>query len=226
MGQALAENLASSNQQLLQPRLTPDGSEILYISKSTDLDAPESIYAIPIGGGPPRLVLQDQHIWNVQCAQLPSGLCLYSTQKDEHSETFRFDVKTGKDSAPPQIDPICSWSLSPDGSRRAIILYAPEQSTIRFRSTKTGETREINVKGWKGLGSPVWSAEGTSLLVSWQDQSRNAALLSVSMGGKASVLFRTDTVEILGAIPSPDGRWLAMVGGGGIQNVFQLENFR
>src|SRR6266478_2955940 len=59
--QPLAEDLMTSAEQLLQPRVTPDGSEILYIStpKSADLKTPFSIFAIPIAGGTPRLVLKD-----------------------------------------------------------------------------------------------------------------------------------------------------------------------
>jgi Tol biopolymer transport system component len=59
--QPLAEILATSVDQLQLPRLTPDGSEILYIStpRSASADALSSIFAIPITGGTPRLVLKD-----------------------------------------------------------------------------------------------------------------------------------------------------------------------
>src|SRR5262249_7186083 len=89
--QHLAEKLMGSGEELLQPRLTPDGSEILYIStpKSADLKTPSSIFVIPVTGGPPRLVLRDVGIWNVQCAPLPSRLCMYSVDKGEKIETHR-----------------------------------------------------------------------------------------------------------------------------------------
>ena len=62
----------TSTDQVSQPIVTPDGSEILYIStpKSASHETPSSIFAIPIGGGTPRLVLKDVGIWNVQCAAL------------------------------------------------------------------------------------------------------------------------------------------------------------
>ena len=79
--QSLAENVMSSSEELVQPRVAPDGSEILYIStpKSSDLKTPSSIFAIPIAGGTPRLILKDVGIWNVQCSPLPSAVCMYST---------------------------------------------------------------------------------------------------------------------------------------------------
>jgi Tol biopolymer transport system component len=225
IGQPLSESLVTSAEQLTQPRVTPDGSEVLYIStpQSISSETLSSIFAIPVDGGTPRLVLKDVRIWNVQCARLPSTICLYSSMGN--SETFRFDVKSGKTTLPPQIDPECNWSLSPDGSQRAIIDIAPNQGTIRLRSTSTGKTRDLVVQGWNGLKSVDWSADGKSLLVvSWGNDERDNALLSVTLEGKASVLLRSSNY-ILYAIPSPDGRSLAIAEDSGTKNVWQLENF-
>jgi len=224
--QPLAENLMTSAEQLLQPRVTPDGSEILYIStsKSADLETPSSIFAIPIGGGTPRLVLKDVRIWNVQCARLPATICLYSIMKGNTAETFRFGVRSGKSADPPQIDPSCNWSLSPDGSQRAIVPENPKNGKIRLRSTLTGETRELAVKGWNELDSIVWSADGKSLLVSWHHES-DSALLNVALDGTVSVLLHSSNPEVLGAVPSPDGRSLAIAGFSTTRNVWQIENF-
>jgi DNA-binding winged helix-turn-helix (wHTH) protein/Tol biopolymer transport system component len=225
--QPLAESMMARAEQLLQPRVTPDGSEILYISslKSDSLTTPSSIFAIPIAGGPPRLVLKDIRIWNAQCAPAPSAVCLYSIMKGNTSETFRFDVRSGKSAGPPQIDPSCNWSLSPDGLRRAIVRSDSPKGTIRLRSTLTGETRELVVKGWNELDSLVWSADGKSLLVTWHHES-DSALLKVAPDGAVSVLLHSSNPEILGAIPSPDGRSLAIAGTSTTRNVWQIENFR
>jgi Tol biopolymer transport system component len=58
--QPLAENLTSGAQDLWQPRLTPDGSEILYIStpQPSGSETLSSIFAVPVIGGIPRLVLR------------------------------------------------------------------------------------------------------------------------------------------------------------------------
>jgi hypothetical protein len=84
----LAENLMTGAQDLWQPRLTPDGSEILYVAtpQSSSSETLSSIFAIPVMGGTPRLVLQDINIQNVQCARLPSTICLYGISK---GDTFR-----------------------------------------------------------------------------------------------------------------------------------------
>src|ERR1700688_1656689 len=81
--QPLAENLMTGANNLSGPRLTPDGSEILYIStpQSSSPETLSSIFAIPVMGGTPRLVLQDINIYNLQCARLPSTICLYSVRQ-------------------------------------------------------------------------------------------------------------------------------------------------
>ena len=224
--QPLAESLTTSAEPLKQPRVTPDGSEILYIStpKSASMETPSSLFAIPIGGGVPRLVLKDVGIWNVQCANLPLNFCLYSVTKGETTETFRFDLKQGKSSAPSQVDPSCNWSLSPDGSQRALVCPNLKE-TIRFRSAVTGKIRDVHVTGGNELNSIVWTADGKSLLVAGKTQEEQSALLRVTLDGKASVLFRSNTSEILGAIPSPDGRSLAIAERSTYNNVWQIENF-
>jgi len=223
--QPLAEGMMTSAEQLLQPRVTPDHSEILYIStpKSADLKSPSSIVAIPIAGGTPRLVLQDVGIWNVQCTPLPSAVCMYSNLKGEKTETFHFDARTGKSSEQPQVDPWCNWSLSPDGLQRAIVCDG-DKGTIRLRSTVTGETHELKVKEWDELGSIDWSMDGKSLLPVWHHGS-DTALLNVALDGKVLVLLRSSNPEILGAIPSPDGRSMVIAGESTTRNVWQIENF-
>jgi hypothetical protein len=49
---------------------------------------------------------------------------------------------------------------SPDGSQRAIVDIAPDQGTIRLRSTSTGKTRDLVGKGRTGLKNVDWSAHG------------------------------------------------------------------
>jgi WD40 repeat protein len=148
---------------------------------------------------------------------------MYSNLKGDRTETFRFDVRTGKRSDPPQSDPWCNWSLSPDGSQRAIACGS-RKGTIQLRSVLTGETRDLTVKGWDELGSIVWSVDGRSLLTISHHES-DTVLLNVALGGRVSVLLRSSNPEILGAIPSPDGRSLAIAGANTTRNVWQIENF-
>jgi Tol biopolymer transport system component/DNA-binding winged helix-turn-helix (wHTH) protein len=222
----LAESLMVGAGQLSGIRVTPDGSEVLYIStpKSASPETPSSIFAIPTDGGTPRLVLKDVRIWNLQCARLPSRLCLYSVTKGNTEETYRFDVKSGKSTDPPQVDPPSDWSLSPDGSQLAVIVRRPNQGTIQLRSTSTGKRRDLVVKGWSGLIGGDWSGDGRSLFTTSHSHEGDSTLLNVTLDGRASVLLHSRN-DVWSAIPSPDGRLLAMTEASGTQNVWQIENF-
>ena len=127
-----------------------------------------------------------------------------ATAQGNTAEKYRFDVRTGKSPDPPQIDPDCNWSLSPDGSEK---------------------TSDPVVKGWNELMGVGWSADGKSLLVSWHDFERDSALLNVSLDGKATVLLESSNPEIWHAVPSPNGRMLAIAEAGDPTNVWQIENF-
>jgi hypothetical protein len=70
-----------------------------------------------------------------------------------------------------------------------------------------------------------WSANGKSLLVSWHNYAWGSALLNVTLDGKASPLLQSSKPEIWGAIPSPDGRLLAIAGAIDAKNVWQIEKF-
>jgi len=222
--QPLAENLVSAADQLTEPRLTPDGSEILYIAtpESAGSENPSSIFAIPVGGGTPRLVLKDVAISTVTCARLPSTICLYSTSKGTTRETFPFDAKSGKITGPAQVDPDGFWSLSPDGSQRAFVTVGGNRGTIQLRPTSSGKTRDVVVKGWNGLMHIDWSADGKSLLVG--NHEAESALLNVTLDGRASMLLHSS--NFIGyAVPSPDGRSLAILEVSPTKNVWQVQDF-
>jgi len=75
------------------------------------------------------------------------------------------------------------------------------------------------------LGSLDWSADGNSLLASWHNYDRESGLLKVALDGKVSVLLRSSNF-IAYAVPSPDGRSLAISEVSPAKNAWQIENFR
>src|SRR5207253_287227 len=114
---------------------------------------------------------------------------------------------------------------SPDGSERAIIMFGPHQKIIKLRSIFTDKTRELVIQRWSGLMGIDWSRNGKSLFVSWHPHEWDSALLNVTLDGKASVVLHSSDPEIWHAVPSPDGRLLAIAAATGARNVWQMENF-
>lgn len=88
-----------------------------------------------------------------------------------------------------------------------------------------GENARGFLEGWNGLMGGDWSPDEKSLLVSWHNFERDSALLNGSLDGRATVLLKSSNPEIWHAIPSPNGRLLAIAEADGPKNVWQIENF-
>jgi Tol biopolymer transport system component len=140
----------------------------------------------------------------------------------------RFDPSTGESSQlaeiPTQGMPV-NWSLSPDGSQLAIILYRPDQGIIHLRSTSDTTNRELVVKGRVGLVTADWAADGNTLFVTTMDSERKTALFNVNLDGSNYLLLKDDHDSIEWACPSPDGKLLAINKFTGITNAWSLANF-
>ena len=139
-------------------------------------------------------------------------------------KTLRFDLRNGQTTDLHQLEPSGSWSLSPDGSERAITVFNPEQGKIQLRSTSTGETRELVVSGWSGFENIDWSADGKSLRVLSLSRAGETTLLNVTLDGSVSILTGGSNPRIGAAIPSSDGHFLAIHEETGTSNVWLVEN--
>jgi Tol biopolymer transport system component/DNA-binding winged helix-turn-helix (wHTH) protein len=231
--QTQPELLVGGNEDLYMPRLTPDGSTILYVvtSKRGDPSMNVRLMRVPLAGGPAQLVLEGPGIFNYECARLPSTLCVYSQIEREQERFFTFDPMKGKGvellSAKVKKETgNYNWGLSPDGrylvtSRR----LGPEQEpNLRILSLADGTTRYITVPGSAVRGMD-WAADSKSVWVGIGNElgPDTSALLNVDLSGRITRLLQH---QRFGAgIPSPDGNRLALFGGTETTNVSLLENF-
>ncbi len=224
--------LVVEGRNIFLPRLTADGSEVLYLEEyqPDDPSVPVRIMRTSLAGGAPREVLRENAIVNLQCARSPSKLCLFSTRAESSTTFFSFDSDLGKDGEIAKITTIAGgvdWSLSPNGSMLAIIQHGGIEDRIRYLSLRTGVAREVVVKDWPHLWSVDWSADGAGLLIpSTTSNWGNPVLLFVDLDGKAGVIWEGEKYGPLNwAIPSPDGRHLALMRWVGENNVWMLENY-
>ena len=84
LDQTMPEMLVSAAQQVMGPRLTPDGTHILYML-NPNWEGPDSevpLMSVPLAGGPARELARAKWIANVQCARAPATVCLYSVLSD------------------------------------------------------------------------------------------------------------------------------------------------
>jgi len=229
LDQATAEPIAEG-QSVYMPRLSADGSEVLYLERfqSENPSTPIIVMRKNLAGGPPQEVLRQTAIFNFQCARIPSRLCLFSTQVADTTTFFSFDPEhgIGSEVARTKTGTGANWSLSPDGSLLAIVKDGEHDGRIGFMSLPAGVVREVVLKDWPQLSTVDWSADGKGLLMSSTTSNSTPVLLFVDREGKARVIWEGQKYGSLQwAIPSPDGRYLALNLYVGERNVWMIENF-
>jgi Tol biopolymer transport system component/DNA-binding winged helix-turn-helix (wHTH) protein len=233
--QTTPELLVGGKENSMLPRLTPDGKQIVYFQYSPGFDQEQSvrIFRIPLSGGPRELVLEGRGFTNLQCARLPSTLCLYSQVDAKRLVFFSFDPLRGKGQEVAHIDDdlpyAFNWSLSPDGSTLAFAkaskLDLSVKPDIRLLSLRDNGERTIRLREWPRVSSIDWASDGSSLWVSTSADTGTNALLNVDLQGRARPVWEQTKMEVGWAIPSPDGHYLALWQASGDSNVWMIENF-
>jgi Tol biopolymer transport system component len=110
-----------------------------------------------------------------------------------------------------------------DGSHIAMVKQLSE-GTITILSLADCTTQEIPVKGWTGLETLSWAADGRRLFATTHAQ-RNSILLELDLQGNARPLWTERGGTGLRAVPSPDGQHLALDGRGTDENMWMMEHF-
>jgi Tol biopolymer transport system component len=117
-----------------------------------------------------------------------------------------------------------NWDLSPDGSRIAM-LYPARGNRIRLLPLDRGEPRDLIVEGWSTLDwGPYWAPDGKGFYVSTQS-ARGATVLYIDLKAHATPIWEQSGGSWTWAIPSPDGRRLALMGNSVDSNVWMMEGF-
>lgn len=227
-------------------RLSPDGSEILYTSEARPAgsnDAPPTpgmpefdrqkvrLMRAPIKGGVGKVILEADGINNFQCARAPSRVCLYSRFEKDALVVMKFDPATGDSkeffrTAEPRWDDY-NWTLSPDGELLAMCKQASvsQNATIRLLSLDGEPEKTIHINEWLNVVAFDWAADGKSFWASAVLRADRPAMLSIDLKGNVKKLVVGGKPFIGWAIPSRDGKHLAMWQSTGNSNAWMLEGF-
>jgi hypothetical protein len=193
-----------------------------------------------MSGGVPQVVLESPINLGFRCAR---ALCEISeaSQDEKHFTVTALDPLEGRGKVLRTIeqDPTASFAAavpSPDGTMFAFAKGREAEIHISLLSLSGGPDREVTVKGWPNLTGLDWYPDGKGFYCgSVSPQGRT--LLYVDLEGNARVLwqFKGAGVNIWGniwnfwgniwGIPSPDGRYLAILGSVYNSNVWMLEGF-
>ena len=112
---------------------------------------------------------------------------------------------------------------SSDLSRLALVGQDEREGLIQILALSAAGPREIPVK-LTGLNSVHWSADGKGLFVSAQS-AKGAALLYADLEGHTEMLWQQAGNNATSGVPSPDGRYLAILGITVESNAWLLEGF-
>lgn len=234
--QPTPELLVGGADEIAVARLSPDQSTVLYLSTPRWGQPSHAvrIMRVPLAGGPPQLVLERDGISNHQCARLPSTVCIFSEISLPGLERFySFDPTTGSTHELPKLQLKAqnpygfNWTLSPDGKTVAFSekLGIRKEPELRLVSVADGSERIIKVQSWAGVSSIDWAAYGKSIWAIAFTARDTWTLLNVDLQGRVRPMLEEKDMRLGWAIPSNDGRHLALWEASGTSNVWMAENF-
>jgi Tol biopolymer transport system component len=236
LDQRTAMKLVASQGARHRPAMSPDGASVLYLTfNSAGYYSPSKIMRVALTGGPPLELGGIQNIGEIRCART-ANLCVVGDYGPTQRVFYALDPTKGKGRELLRISQSffpggdMSWDLSPDGSSLVLLTNEAEKGRfqIKIRPLDGGPGREPTVDGWTNAENIRWAADGkgwyvtTSSIVAWFRRG-DSTLLRVDLSGKAQQLMRG--FAWADAIPSADGRHLAMMGWVPASNVWMLENF-
>ena len=228
--QTVPELLVGGDRPVMIPRLSPDGTQLLYLvyPNWSGTFSSTSLMRMPLAGGPRQQIFEGRWISNQQCARAPATLCVYSVVSDGQLTWFSFDPLKGNGSQIYQMKDALpqayNWTLSPDGTTLAIAKgkQSGDEPGIRLVSLNTSSEEWVPVRGWPGVASIDWAADSKSLWAASVGEEENA-LLNVDLQGHVRVVWRPRKMNVGWAIPSRDGRYLALHVGSSSANVWMVE---
>lgn len=184
---------------------------------------------VPLDGGTSQRVLEDSGINNFQCARLPSHECLYSKYTENALVFYEFDANNGAKkellrTSEPEWQ-YFNWTLSPDGRTLALAkkMRAATEAEIRLVSTRGGAERVLKVQDWARIATIDWAADGKSFWASAVRHGETTALINIDLQGRAKSVLQESKPYVGWAIPSQDGRHLAIWEATGGSNAWMLE---
>jgi eukaryotic-like serine/threonine-protein kinase len=222
-----------------QTRSSPDRASVFYWvqakrTSGSGRETPRDLMKVPVTGGASRLVLSasPETAWaDVRCAKSPAKLCVLLEGGNGRETTFTaFDPVKGRDRELFKLGGLnlggnweWGWDVSPDGTSIALIKSDAKISLLSLRGRLL---KEIVPKGWTyGYGFD-WAADGKAWFTAGGTR-EGQGLLRVDLEGNARLLWpNSGNLEVAYAVPSPDGRRLAInVAELTSDNVWMIEGF-
>lgn len=218
------------------PHFSPEGDWILYseASKKEEADlrtASRRLMRIPATGGQSQFVLEAQGFFKHCCARAPATLCVLGEMDEKRNQLkfTAFDPEKGRGHELARVNVrlqpgIVAWDLSPDASRIAYSDYDVQEGRIHFISLDGGTIPDLVVRGWYGFTALTWASDSKGIFVT-SIEANATRILYIDPHGQAHPISEQKPFLASWCVPSPDGRYLAIMTPDWDSNVWTLENF-
>ncbi len=236
LDQETPQRVTTSSQNVGVVHISADNSWILYtlLSQQSGSSTRIPLMRVPVRGGPSQLVLQAQYSVDFWCATAPASLCTLNERSPDGKSLIvtAFDPVKGRGQVLLSIpaDPLVDNYVkpSPDGSHLVFLKYPEPEGHLQLLTLDGRLERDLTFKAWPGCWSDSWSADGKSIYCGTATR-QGATLLRVSLDGSAQVLWQQQGTPFdnagTWAIPSPDGKYLAIFSEVTDSNLWMVENF-
>jgi eukaryotic-like serine/threonine-protein kinase len=233
--QETAQPLAAGSPGAIRSVMSPDSTRVIYETPRKPDGAASSILLmqVPVGGGPSQLVLEGHNVTDFKCAVAPATLCVVEERSPDRKflTVTAFDAVKGRGPVLATIptNPSVDYyaTPSPDGAHLAFLKIGEAEGHIQLLALDGHAERDIRVQGWPGIRNFVWRRDGKGFYCGIM-RPQGVTLLYVDLDGNAQVLWEqkgaTEFSGIYG-IPSPDGRYLAIMEETMDSNLWMIENF-
>jgi DNA-binding winged helix-turn-helix (wHTH) protein/Tol biopolymer transport system component len=224
--------LVGGDENIFLARLDPAGTSVLYLlaAHPSDLTGQVRLMRVPVDGGVSQLVLSEPGINNIQCARRDSDVCIFSQSTSDRLTFYKFDPVSGKHEVLKTVkEPdwfLQNWSLSPDGTTLVLAKkHRGVTADIHVVAVDGKNERMLRLENWFAISYIDWAADGKSVWVNASNSSGTPTLLNVGLNGKVTPFLEEPEKELGWAIPSPDGRHIAVWRGDTSSNAWLLEGF-
>jgi Tol biopolymer transport system component len=224
-----AEMLVGGPGRQTGARRTPDGTGILFVS--TIEAGPELVVRrVPLGGGVPVDVVKCRNYEFLHCSQ---SRCILVEREGDAQIVYELDPVKGRGKKLAELhwtdtDPV----ISPDGRQIAYRSYSnpvADASQLKVMTLEDAGVVTLDLPGLPSVSSLDWAPDGKGFyFVHAQRPDSPAAgttLYYVPLRGKPVPIYSASEAAPQWAIPSPDGRRLAIHTRTHKRNVWTLEGF-
>ena len=214
--------------------VSPDGKWLILQIWPTTGGEWVQVLRVLLTGGTPEFLFKTREGSAIACARPPSKLCAVAEQSDDRKQMIvtSFDPTQGRGSELARFDlkdqsydvelNMLRLDISPDGTRLAATLgpYGP----IAVRSLQGQHTELIQTASLNRIRLVRWAAGGKGLTVSGFAKG-GGQVVHLDLTGNATLLWQChgDQDNCL-AVPSPDGRHLAIYAWNRDANMLLMEN--